>query len=590
MSLVEQLKAATNLTAVANLLGFKPAALSYILYKKTPDSNYKKFEIPKRYGGTRLISAPEPQLKLVQTRLAALLQNCIDEVNTANKYRDSIAHGFKRKRSIITNAKRHRRRRFVFNIDLQDFFASINFGRVRGYFIKDKNFSLDKNVATILAKIACFENGLPQGSPCSPIISNLIGHVLDIHLARLAAYAGCTYTRYADDLTFSTNKQMFPEEIAVRTESDPHAWTPADELMRIVQKNGFNINATKTRMQYRNCRQEVTGLIVNQKLNIRQEYRHTTRAMVHRLISTGRFELIRRIVDAQGEEKTIAIPGTSNQLHGMLGFIDRLDRYNRELDKKRAMEQKKKFDESKLSNKELIYRRFLHFTYLYAAPRPVIICEGSTDNIYLLHAIRSLAVSFPTLVTMDADGMIKLAVRLLRYAETGTGRILGIASGGSGNLVKLIWDYLEEKKRFRAPGLTQPVVIVVDNDSGAQSVFDAVGKITKAKPEKTEPFLHITGNLYLVPTPGTPGVSKIEDCFDEATKATVIDGKTFDTGNSIDTSSHYGKKIFAHRVVAKRADKIDFSGFAPLLERIASAIAAHQEKNITDKAVRGLMP
>lgn len=420
------------------------------------------------------------------------------------------------------------------------------------------------------------------------MISNLIGHVLDIHLARLAAHAGCTYTRYADDLTFSSNTQSFPEDIAVRSESDPHAWIPAEPLARLVKKSGFEINAAKTRMQYRNSRQEVTGLVVNQKLNVRQEYRHTARAMVHRLINTGSFDFVRRVVDAQGVAKTIAIPGTNNQLHGMLGFIDGLDRFNRELKRKRAAEQKGKFDEPKLSNKELIYRRFLYFTYLYAASRPVIICEGSTDNIYLLHAIRAQAASFPTLVTKEADGKLKLAVRLLRYAESGTGRILGIASGGSGNLIKLIWDYLEEKERFRAPGLTQPVVIVVDNDSGAKGVFEAVGKITKSKPNKDEPVLHITGNLYLVPTPGTVGVSKIEDCFDDGIKATVIDGKTFGTGNKIDTSSHYGKKIFAHRVVAKKADSIDFSGFAPLLERIALAIAAHQEKNATATAVQGL--
>ena len=117
-------------------------------------------------------------------------------------------------RSIITNARQHRNRRYVFNVDIQDFFGSINFGRIRGYFIADKNFQLQSKVATVLAQIACFENALPQGSPCSPIISNLIGHIVDIHLAKLAARVGCTYTRYADDLTFSTNKPTFPNQIA----------------------------------------------------------------------------------------------------------------------------------------------------------------------------------------------------------------------------------------------------------------------------------------------------------------------------------------------------------------------------------------
>src|SRR5581483_7175816 len=200
MSHLTSLKAATSLTDIAHLVGFKPSALSFVLYKKQAGSNYRKFEIPKRYGGTRQISAPTDELKLIQRRLANVLQNCVDDISAKNSFRDAIAHGFKRKRSIITNAKRHRRRRHVFNIDLKDFFGTINFGRVRGYFIKDKHFALHEKVATVLAQIICFENGLPQGSPCSPVVSNLIGHVLDIHLAGLAARWGCTYTRYADDL------------------------------------------------------------------------------------------------------------------------------------------------------------------------------------------------------------------------------------------------------------------------------------------------------------------------------------------------------------------------------------------------------
>src|SRR5207253_493823 len=91
---------------------------------------------------------------------------------------------------------------------------------VRGYFIRDKNFVLNEKVATVIAQIACHENALPQGSPCSPVISNLIAHVLDTHLVRLASRVGCTYSRYADDLTFSTNKKPFPREIAIASDGN----------------------------------------------------------------------------------------------------------------------------------------------------------------------------------------------------------------------------------------------------------------------------------------------------------------------------------------------------------------------------------
>jgi hypothetical protein len=182
MSRLKNLKSAVTLGDLAGLLQFKPSRLSYILYKQPTPSKYTTFEIPKRKGGIRTIKAPFPPLKLVQQRLSILLQDCVDEINKAKNGEDRIAHGFKRKRSIITNARQHRNRRYVFNIDLEGFFPAINFGRVRGYFIKDKSFTLAERVATVIAQIACHENALPQGSPCSPVISNLIAHALDIHL------------------------------------------------------------------------------------------------------------------------------------------------------------------------------------------------------------------------------------------------------------------------------------------------------------------------------------------------------------------------------------------------------------------------
>src|SRR6266568_1397940 len=224
MSQLTLLKAASTLREVAALLQFQPKALAYILYKKPPLTKYGSFDVPKRGGGVRKVNAPSTDLLLLQQRLSDLLQNCIEEINQGRKWKDQLAHGFKRDRSIITNATKHRKRRYVFNIDLQDFFGTINFGRVRGFFIKDRNFALHPNVATILAQIACYQNALPQGSPCSPVISNLIGHVLDIHLCKLASAKGCTYSRYADDITFSTNEKEFPSAIAHRVQGAPHRW------------------------------------------------------------------------------------------------------------------------------------------------------------------------------------------------------------------------------------------------------------------------------------------------------------------------------------------------------------------------------
>src|SRR5271163_1059467 len=121
MSSIDKLKSATTLSDVANLLGFKPSTLSYILFKVPAAAKYGTFEIPKRNGGTRIIKAPIDTLKAIQQKISVLLQDCVDDINKVTGRKDRVAHGFKRDKSIITNAREHRNRRYVFNIDLEDF-------------------------------------------------------------------------------------------------------------------------------------------------------------------------------------------------------------------------------------------------------------------------------------------------------------------------------------------------------------------------------------------------------------------------------------------------------------------------------------
>ena len=137
-----------------------------------------------------------------------------------------------------------------------------------------------------------------------------------MRLIELASSAGCTYSRYADDLTFSTNRTEFPLEIAVhmnRQSDDPHLWMPSRKLRRQIERVGFKINDTKTRMMYRQSRQTVTGLVVNQKVNVRSEYRRTVRAMVHQLITNGEFEAYHAV----GSQETSSVskrPGSLDEL------------------------------------------------------------------------------------------------------------------------------------------------------------------------------------------------------------------------------------------------------------------------------------
>lgn len=437
-------------------------------------------------------------------------------------------------------------------------------------------------MATILAQIACHQNALPQGSPCSPIISNLIGNVLDLHLCKLASNNGCTYSRYADDITFSTNKRTFPASIAQHVDGEAHKWRIGPDLREVITRAGFAINPQKTRMQYRDSRQVVTGLVVNSKVNIRNEYRRTVRAMAHRLFMTGHFEHIQPTIDASGAHVPNKVQGTMAQLHGMLGHINRVDRHNAEIESKRESGEAPR--KIALGAKEHLYRRFLMFKEFYSAPAPVIICEGKTDIVYLNHAIRSLASAHPSLATILPRNKITFNCRIFKYPHTSTGRILQL-NGGAGDLRNFVSEYVEEMKRFAAPGKQHPVILLIDNDEGAKSIYNTVRQITKRNVSPTEPFVHIAEHLYLVPTPLREGggTSVIEDSFTDQIRNLRIGGKTFSSNGDFDTAAHFGKHKLS-KWVADNSAKIDFSGFAEICARLVAVIEAHRAKCATTPA------
>ena len=442
---------------------------------------------------------------------------------------------------------------------------------------------LDARVATILAQIACHENGLPQGAPCSPVISNLIGHILDIRLCKLAYANGCTYSRYADDITFSTNKPDFPSCIARRAANEEHEWEVGDKLEEAVVSARFVINPVKTRMQYRSSRQDVTGLVVNRKVNTRTEYRRIVRAMAFRLFKTGNFQRLRMLPDPKGGLTPTMVDGTMAQLHGMFGHIDFVDCKNCEIEE---TVQPRKLAETALRSKQKLYRRFLMFKDFYSAAAPVVVCEGKTDNIYLLHAIRGLVASYPKLATITANSKVALKIRILKTVKTSAGRVLRLGEGSS-SLKAFITDYHKEIGRFEAAGMQYAVVLVVDNDSGAEDICNTIRGLTKKSPSRTDPFTYIAGNLYVVFTPLKEGANKseIEDCFADTIKNLNLGGKTFNPDGRADSSRYFGKHILS-QYVRDNATKIDFSGFSILLDRITAAIEAHQSKQAAVPAVQ----
>ena len=264
---------------VAAALGVTFNRLRYNVVSKRQPNHYRSFEIPKKSGGVRKITAPTQFWKIIQQRLAGLLDSVYDP--------RPVVHGFARERSICTNAFPHVRRRYVLNIDLEDFFPSINFGRVRGLFLKPP-YNRPPEVATLLAQICCFDNELPQGAPTSPVVSNMICSRLDSNLGKLAVAYGCSYTRYADDISLSTDNNTFPKDLAEIERVDGKSrCSPGRKLITVIERNGFKINLDKTRLQSPHQRQEVTGLITNKKVNVPRTYVREVRALLHKWRTEG---------------------------------------------------------------------------------------------------------------------------------------------------------------------------------------------------------------------------------------------------------------------------------------------------------------
>lgn len=575
MSALKKLKSACDIHDLAKLLNFKSSNIAYVIYKLKEEEKYFSFEITKTSGGLRTINAPEPKLKNLQSNLASLLQECLTEIEKTSQIKSTASQAFQPEKSIITNASLHRKKRFIFNIDIEDYFGSINFGRVRGFFIKNKNFELDPKVATLIAQIACYRNKLPQGSPASPIISNLISHILDMRLIELSAKNKCFYTRYADDITFSTNLTEFPQEIAY--ESEDKIWSPSKKLIKLISKNGFNINYQKVRMQLKFSRQEVTGLTTNKIINTPIEYRKNARAMVRSLIMKGSFHMPK-------EEKEASI----EQLHGILSFIDHVKSVTKHGHSSDLHSQPVAKEEKK-SSFEKDFSDFLFYKYCYAPTKPLIICEGKTDNIYLKCAIKSMGSKYPKLIHQSNEKNLKIDFFKYSRSQGGDsqkGRLLELR-GGEGNLKNFISAYEKNCKKIRAPGKLHPVIILIDNDEGGKKILSLIKSLKRETSSVTgdEDYYFMNNNLYIIPIPDIMGNknTSIEDFFYKKTLNRKLNGRVFNRKNDHSGKKFYGKYEFAQKIIQKDYKNINFSKFTKILDRIELVISDYK-RGLINKA------
>jgi len=229
-----------------------------------------------------------------------------------------------------------------------------------------------------------------------------------------------------------------------------------------------------------------------------------------------------------------------------------------------------------LYSKQAAYRRFLIFKDFYEAKRPVVVCEGKTDNTYLRHALKSLGPAYPKLASVSASNKVELKIRILRTLGSCVGRVLDLGHGFS-SLNGLIKEYVKELKRFKAPGMEHPVILLADNDDGGDAVVKVIKGITKSAFSNADPFVHVMGNLYLVLTPLPAGKTKseIEDFFDDNVKNLKLGGKKFNPNDKADSDLYFSKSILAE-YVRDNAGRIDFSGFSPVFDRITQVLEDYE--------------
>lgn len=219
---------------------------------------YRTFHIRKKSGGLREINAPCYQLGLLLHFINILLKSL---------YTPSLsATGFTEGRSVVDNARVHIGHHYVFNIDLKDFFPSIPQARVWAR-LQLPPFNFTKEIANVLAGLCCHTNAegtkcvLPQGAATSPLLTNAVCDKLDRRLCGVAKRFGLHYTRYADDMTFSSMHNVYQKNSNFRS-----------EIKRIIEEQGFTMNDDKTRLLRNGARQEVTGLTVNSVVNVSRQY------------------------------------------------------------------------------------------------------------------------------------------------------------------------------------------------------------------------------------------------------------------------------------------------------------------------------
>lgn len=250
-------------------LNVSPAELKKIWYHR--EEMYHNFDVAKKNGRPRPINAPDRRLKFLQRKIAKLF----DALYPVRK----PVHGYVSGKSVKSNATSHLKQRFLLNLDIKDFFGSITERRVTGIL---HAIGVPPDVAETVSRICCYNGHLPQGGPASPVLSNMVCFRLDRALLKLAKDANCIYTRYADDISLSSRHPpapLFDGALSPTGQLAPGLLSAA--LRTVFANNGFALNPEKIHYAEKHSRRVVTGLKVNERLNVDRRFVRNVRAALY---------------------------------------------------------------------------------------------------------------------------------------------------------------------------------------------------------------------------------------------------------------------------------------------------------------------
>lgn len=264
---------------------------------KSASSYYKYFAIKKRRGGLRRIMSPYSELRDVQTWIK---ENILDKIELPN-----CVKAFVKGRNIMENAKMHEGRKYILKVDITNFFESIG---VRQVYVAFRKMGYDRSVAVWLANLCTAkiedykyeqledqeeiqklfndlyhksEPFLVQGAPTSPGLANIICNRMDKRMMGLANKHGFTYSRYADDMTFSADKKDRLPKVSM--------------IRKIVETEGFHLNDEKIELLHEGNRQIVTGLLVDNHVRVPGRYKKDIKRHIHFCLKYGGREHFHRI-------------------------------------------------------------------------------------------------------------------------------------------------------------------------------------------------------------------------------------------------------------------------------------------------------